>query len=147
MNVGEYIKHLRIEKGLSQEELGKIIGVQRAAVQKWESGKTQNLKRMTIKKLSEYFCVSPVNFVSSHLIENNTKAITLTDDEKAIISKYNQLNKEGRKKTNEYINDLLESPKYTNSSESEAVEENEILFEAARKKHSDVEIECNNIDL
>ena len=63
MDIGNYIKELRTSKGLSQEELGKILGVQRAAVYKWEAGKVQNLKRETIKKLAEYFNVSPANFV------------------------------------------------------------------------------------
>lgn len=64
MNIGIYIKSLRMSRGLSQEELGKLVGVQRAAVQKWESGMTQNLKRSTIQKLAEYFDVSPALFVS-----------------------------------------------------------------------------------
>lgn len=63
MEIGKYIKQLRNERGISQEELGKIIGVQRAAVQKWESGITKNLKRATIQKLAEYFNVNPANFV------------------------------------------------------------------------------------
>lgn len=65
MKVGDYIKSLRISCGISQEELGKIVGVQRAAVQKWESGRTQNLKRATIQKLADYFNVSPANFIDS----------------------------------------------------------------------------------
>lgn len=63
MNVGEYIKKLRNDYGYSQEQLGAMVGVKRAAVQKWESGKVQNLKRETIKKLSEIFNVSPSTFV------------------------------------------------------------------------------------
>lgn len=63
MNVGEYIKKLRTDYGYSQEQLGSMIGVKRAAVQKWESGKVQNLKRETIKKLSEIFNVPPSTFV------------------------------------------------------------------------------------
>lgn len=63
MDVGEYIKQLRISKGISQTELGKIAGVQRAAVQKWECGITQNLKRDTIVRLAEYFDVDPSNFI------------------------------------------------------------------------------------
>lgn len=66
MDVGLYIKQLRTQKGLSQEELGKIVGVQRAAVQKWESGATQNLKRTTIQKLASYFDVSPIMFVDGN---------------------------------------------------------------------------------
>lgn len=63
-HVGEYIKQLRTAKGLTQEELGNMIGVKKAAVQKWESGLVQNLKRTTIKQLSEIFDVSPASFVS-----------------------------------------------------------------------------------
>lgn len=65
MNVGLYIKELRVKKQLTQEQLGDLIGVQRAAVQKWESGKTQNLKRTTILKLSEIFDVSASSFIDS----------------------------------------------------------------------------------
>lgn len=65
MNVGEYIKKLRIDKGYSQEQLGNLIGVQRAAVQKWECGKVQNLKRETIKKLAIIFDVSPTSFIDA----------------------------------------------------------------------------------
>lgn len=63
MNVGDYIKHLRTERKMSQEELGAKIGVKRAAVQKWECGRVQNLKRETILKLSELFEVSPSSFI------------------------------------------------------------------------------------
>ena len=65
MNVGEYIKKLRTDFGYSQEQLGSLLGVQRAAVQKWECGKVQNLKRETIKKLADIFNVSPSSFIDS----------------------------------------------------------------------------------
>lgn len=85
--IGQYIKHLRESKGITQEELGKIIGVQRAAVQKWESGKVQNLKRETIKKLSEYFGVPASSFIdSSETSELDQQFLdllsTMTDKEK-----------------------------------------------------------------
>lgn len=69
MNVGEYIKNLRIEAGLSQEELGKQLGVQRAAVQKWECGRVQNLKRDIIKKLAIIFNVPPASFIDVDSID------------------------------------------------------------------------------
>lgn len=65
VNVGDYIKKLRLEKGLTQEELGNLVGVKRAAVNKWESGLVQNLKRTTIKRLSEIFDVSPASFIDN----------------------------------------------------------------------------------
>lgn len=55
MEMKDIIRKLRTEKGLTLEELGKVAGVQKAAVSKWEKGETKNLKRSTIKKLSDYF--------------------------------------------------------------------------------------------
>ena len=79
MNVGEYIKSLRIKYGYSQEQLGKLIGVQRAAVQKWECGKVQNLKRETIKKLSDIFNVPASSFIDEEEIDSLIPP-TVTDD-------------------------------------------------------------------
>lgn len=36
MKIGERIKELRIEKGFSQSQLGKLIGVSQKAVDYWE---------------------------------------------------------------------------------------------------------------
>lgn len=71
MNIGSYIKRLRTENGYSQEELGKLLGVQRAAVQKWERGTVKNLKRETIKKLSEIFNVPPASFIDTEYTSYN----------------------------------------------------------------------------
>lgn len=63
MSVGLTIKKLRQEKGLTQEELGALLGVKKAAVQKYESGQVQNLKHSTIKRLCEIFEKNPVVFI------------------------------------------------------------------------------------
>lgn len=59
MCMGERIKELRLKAGLTQEELGKKIGVQKAAIQKYESGAVKNLKRTTIQILADIFNVTP----------------------------------------------------------------------------------------
>lgn len=59
MNMGERIKQLRIENGLTQEELGKYIGVQKSAIRKYEKGEVKNMKRSSIQILSNLFKVSP----------------------------------------------------------------------------------------
>ncbi len=59
MNTGEIIKMLRKSRGLTQEELGNIIGVQKSAIAKYEKGRVENLKRASIEKLANYFGVSP----------------------------------------------------------------------------------------
>lgn len=59
MTMGQIIKTNRENLGLTQEELGAKVGVNKAAVQKWESGKVQNLKRTTIQKLAQIFEIAP----------------------------------------------------------------------------------------
>lgn len=54
-NMGAIIKQLRLQKGLTQEELEKVIGVQKSAIRKYESGMVQNIKRSSIKKLADFF--------------------------------------------------------------------------------------------
>src|SRR5690606_506740 len=57
--MGRRIRELRLEKGLSQEELGRIVGVRRAAVNQWETGQVTNLRRDTVETLSRFFDVRP----------------------------------------------------------------------------------------
>lgn len=63
MSVGATIKKLRLEKGMTQEELGRLLGVKKAAIQKYESGQVQNLKHDIIKKLCECFGKNPSVFI------------------------------------------------------------------------------------
>ena len=60
MTTGEKIKILRVKKGMSQEELGKKVGVQKAAINKYEKGIVVNLKMSTIAKLADALDVTPV---------------------------------------------------------------------------------------
>lgn len=60
MTTGDRIKTTRISKGLTQEELGDMIGVKKAAINKYESGLVVNLKRTTIMKLADALGVSPI---------------------------------------------------------------------------------------
>lgn len=52
MEQGERIKQARLAKGLTQQELGDLIGVQKSAIAKYENGKVVNIKRDTLNKLS-----------------------------------------------------------------------------------------------
>lgn len=63
MHVGELIRQKRTELNMTQEQLGNLLGVNRAAINKWETGRVTNLKRETIKKLSEIFQISPALLV------------------------------------------------------------------------------------
>ena len=51
--MGVRIKELRIERGLSQSELGDLVGVTKSAVSQWEHGHTTNIRLTTFFRLIE----------------------------------------------------------------------------------------------
>ena len=53
------IKQLRLQKGMTQEELGVLLGVKKAAIQKYESGTIANIKSEKLKRLAKIFDVTP----------------------------------------------------------------------------------------
>lgn len=57
--MGQRIREKRLEKGLSLESLGKLLGVQRAAVSKWELGAVENISQTKIKEMAKIFDCSP----------------------------------------------------------------------------------------
>jgi transcriptional regulator with XRE-family HTH domain len=52
LEVGKIIKEARLAKGLTQEQLGDIIGVTKSAIGKYESGVVVNIKRSVLQKLA-----------------------------------------------------------------------------------------------
>lgn len=63
MTIGDKIKQARLAKGYTQEELGAIVGVKKAAINKYESGIVQNLKRSMIAKLADALDIDPVTLI------------------------------------------------------------------------------------
>lgn len=63
MEMGDIIKSHRLRLGLSQQELGERVGVNKAAVQKWEKGTVENMKRSTIKILADLFGICPAELL------------------------------------------------------------------------------------
>ena len=51
------LKKLRTEKGLSQEDLAKIIGVKQQTVGGWETGRTEPDHQLTLK-IADFFDVT-----------------------------------------------------------------------------------------
>ena len=50
-------------RGLTQEELGNAVGVQKAAINKYETGRVVNIKRTTLQKLADALGVTPAELL------------------------------------------------------------------------------------
>lgn len=73
METNDIIKYHRQRLKLTQEELGEKLGVKRAAVQKWESGLTENIKRSTLDKLAKIFDISAAELLGCMDVNINRK--------------------------------------------------------------------------
>ena len=63
--MGNRIKALRKGKGLTQTDLGNMLGLKPQAINKYETGIVKNLKQSTIFKLAEIFDVPPSYIMGS----------------------------------------------------------------------------------
>lgn len=123
-SMGDRIKFLREQCGMTQEELGEKIGVQKSAIRKYEKGSVENIKRSSIKIMADLFGVSPCYLMGWD--EDEGKIKELSEEVKfiekiqtqygkeaiQILSAFVQLNDSGKQKALENIQDLLEVPKY-----------------------------------
>ncbi len=69
--IGEQIRILRKEKGITQEQLSEVMGVSVAAVSKWETGQTApDLSSLAV--LADYFEVS-IDTLLGHTLQSSRK--------------------------------------------------------------------------
>jgi repressor LexA len=68
MTTGEKIKARREELGMTTEELGRLIGVQRSAVTKYEKGKI-DLKNERLKQIAKSLLIPAFELLSDDPVE------------------------------------------------------------------------------
>lgn len=109
MELGERIRNLRKEKGLTQEELASRLGLQKSAVAKYENGRVTNIKRSTLFNMADILGVSPAQIMyGDDRRESTDSGLT------RLSGYYSQLNKAGRAKALEHVYDLTMIPAYRN---------------------------------
>lgn len=71
MNIGDKIRSARLAKNMTQSELGDLLGVQKSAIAKYESGRVVNIKRSTLKKISDILEIRPSELIFDAEIKND----------------------------------------------------------------------------
>lgn len=116
MEMGELIKNLRIEKGLTQEELGNLLGLKKAAINKYENGRVENIKRSIIQKMAEIFDVSPAYLMGWEEIDEkkefNKTEDTISIKERKLLNSFNNLNETGKDEAIKRVSELTLIPSY-----------------------------------
>ena len=122
MKMGERIKDLRENRKMTQEELGKYLGVGRSAVLKYEKGEVENITRSGIIKMAEVFDVTPEYILA---FSDDEKLRYMTDEmaKTHLIDKYGEeafdlldifsgLGDKNKKKVLELCEDIKKSELY-----------------------------------
>ncbi len=113
MTTGERIRQLRIQHQMTQEELGAKVGVQKAAIYKYENGLIVNLKRSTLEKLAIVLETTPTYLMGLEDDENDSSILSeLTPQQSALLASFDQLNEEGQQKAVDYVEDLVLTGRY-----------------------------------
>ena len=112
--MGSRIKQLREERRMTQEELGKILGVQKSAVAKYENGKVSNMKRSSIKKLADFFGVSSayiLGYSEQQILKQAIKVDTLFTEEISLVEAIRSMTDEEVKELSNFVDYIISKRK------------------------------------
>lgn len=78
MTLGEKIRARRKELGMTMEDLGRAVGVQRSAINKYEKDMIKDMKESTIRSLAKALDVSPMYLLEEDTKESGFKRLEVT---------------------------------------------------------------------
>lgn len=113
MEAGAIIKQLRLERGLTLEQLGDLVGVGKSTIRKWENGMIENMKRDKIQKLADALNVSPLTFINAKEDDNargfkEFRNVTLGDKQyRRLWVYFDKLSDDGKNKVMERVDELI----------------------------------------
>lgn len=111
MNLGYRIKKRRSQLNMTLDDVGKLVGVTRATIQRYENGNIINIPSDKIELIAKALRTTPSYLMGWEEDKKQTNKF-LTNEEKEILEPYNKLNTEGKNKSVEYTWDLVASNKY-----------------------------------
>ena len=87
------IKQLRLAKGMTLEEVARIVGVGKSTVRKWETGMIANMRRDKIDLLAKALGVTPSYLMGweDASAPVSTDEIVLTPAEKAMLDLFRRI--------------------------------------------------------
>ena len=104
--MGDRIRELRKQHNMTQEELGKHLGIGRSAVLKYEKDEIENIPRSNIERMASMFGVSPAYLMGFEEWDSERLAdeATLTEriqtkwgcEAVELINHFTELNPEGQ---------------------------------------------------
>lgn len=127
MTVGEKIRAARIAAGMTQKELAYLLDVSYVNISQYENGK-RNPKYSTLEKIAQELDIDPITLLPDSSVESWQSGRSygagesvdkildygyrISDDEMHLVNLYWQLNKSGKRKAIERMEELTEISRY-----------------------------------
>ena len=127
MEIGSNIRSIRKQKGLTQKQLGEILGVSQAAVGQFENNKSVPQVK-TLEKIANALGVPTSQLLGEDYMiddgfmfifddENDVKEtkvgkFVVPSKRKTLLDTFSLLNTDGQDKVIQYTKDISENPKY-----------------------------------
>lgn len=100
-NMARKIKELRLERGLTLEQVANVVGVGKSTVRKWETGMIANMKRDKIADLAKALGTTPAYLMGWDDKEKETPSSPTIDElsegEKALLELFNRVPEDQQK--------------------------------------------------
>lgn len=106
VEIGQKIRKARLERGMTQQELGAIVGVQKSAIAKYENGRVVNIKRGTLQKIASALNIRPSELIFTESPKDTAELHVriLTDVQlMTAIREYHELSEDKQKLVREII--------------------------------------------
>lgn len=129
MDIKDIIKSKREELGLTLEELGKLVGVGKSTIRKWETGMIENMRRDNIVALSKALDISPSVLMGweEENKETNQNEDAISIEEHKLLKNFNKLNKTGKDEAIKRVEELTYINKYIDANETKVDENSSYL--------------------
>lgn len=127
MDIGKKIKQARSSAGLTQAQLGDLLGVSGSMIGQWETN-VRKPKPETLLRLSDALDITFGDFFPEDVLEGikagfergmeeeqeqwKLSGYTFDLIENLLIESFWHLNEEGKRKALEYVEDIADNPKY-----------------------------------
>lgn len=112
MEKGDIIKGLRESFGMSQEELGKILGTTKQTVYKYETGVITNIPSDKIEAIAVAFGVTP-NYVMGWDLPKTAFSTYTTETDKELLSHFHKLTDYGKQTAIKRVRQMTQLSQYT----------------------------------
>ena len=113
MNMAERIRERRKEMGFTQEELALALGLQKAAVAKYESGRVENIKQAVLLKMADLLDCTPAYLMGWSNVPGEADSLQpdisfqmLNDEQRLMVELFSSMSRDNRERVMEYCRRL-----------------------------------------